>query len=241
MKRYADRVYVLNDYDREFLERFGLEGRVKVIRGGVDFELIRKIEPTVPGNYDACFIGRIHEQKGIDDLIDIWEHVCRARRESRLAIIGWGDERKIAQLKNHISLHGLTDNIDFLGFLDGADKISVLKASKVFVFPSLRESWGVVVSEAMAAEVPVVSYDLRVLMRTFSPGLTTVPLGDKEGFSRAVLELLENPNAYENLRHECARIAKEYNWDTVAQETLADFRLLRYARPAGRTNLQERH
>jgi glycosyltransferase involved in cell wall biosynthesis len=226
MKLCADRVYVLNENDKEFLVRMGLRAKVKVIRGGVDLEAIRETKPSPSGNYDACFIGRIHEQKGVDDLIEIWKLVCNARRQSKLAIIGWGEERRVAHLKTRISDQGLSDNIDFLGFLDSAEKIATLKASKILVFPSLRESWGLVVCEAIAAEVPVVSYDLNVLKANFPAGLTTVPLGDKIGFSRAIIELLEDANRYESLRLQCSRIAKTFSWDEVAQETLADFRVL---------------
>ncbi len=227
MKRHVDRVYVLNDYDKDFLDKMGLRNKVKVIRGGVDIEFIKSVKPSKTATYDACFIGRIHEQKGVDDLIEIWKHTCKARRQSKLAIIGWGEERRVVQLKNTISHQELDSNIDFLGFLDGADKIAILKASKMLLFPSLRESWGLVVCEAMAAEVPVVSYDLNVLRRAFPAGLTTVPLGDRERFSRVIIELLENAQSYQSLRSECIEISRKFGWNEVAQETLADFKFLR--------------
>jgi glycosyltransferase involved in cell wall biosynthesis len=226
MKHYADRVYVLNDLDREFLERSGLKYRVKVIRGGVDLELIQKVVPTRSEKFDACFIGRLHEQKGIDDLIEIWNYVCQDRMHSRLAIIGWGDEGKVARLKNRISDKHLNGNVDFLGFLDGADKIATLKSSKILVFPSSYESWGLVVCEAMAAEVPVVSYDLDVLKRAFSGGLRTVPLGDKKGFSNAIVRLLEDKDYYLSLRNECIHLATKFGWNEVARATLEDFQYI---------------
>jgi len=228
MRLLADRVYVLDNNDCQMLERLGIpRTRIKLIRGGVDSEFIHSVPRHDQAVYDACFIGRIHEQKGIFDLVSIWALVCKDRPDSKLVILGWGDSGKVARLKNEIVRHDLTQNVDFLGFLDGPQKIAILKSSRILVFPSVRESWGIVVAEALTAAIPVVSYDLPILKDRLSYGVRTVPLAHMEKFARAVLQLLQDPVAYERAKDECAMISSTLDWDSVAQETLLDFQALR--------------
>jgi len=221
MKQQAELVFVLNDDDRRYVEQEGIDpNRVKVIGGGVDFEFISHITAEQEGLYDACFVGRFHPQKGLFDLIKIWKNVCYKRKDAKLAIIGWGASEWFTNLTNDIRSAGLENNIDLLGFLDGYEKFRILKSSRVFVFPSLYESWGIVACEAMACGLPVVAYDLPIFRKNFPLGMKTVPIRDTKAFASTVLELLEDVSLRNKLKMDALRMASAYDWDTVADQTL---------------------
>ncbi len=221
MKKYTDMIFVLNDEDKNHLVNFGIASkRVEVVSGGVDLSYISSIESLTEKSYDACFIGRFHQQKGLPDLIDIWGKVCKKKLSAKLAIIGWGDFRWRNWLTNEIDRRKLKNNIDLLGFLDNDAKFQVLKSSRIFLLPSYRESWAIVVCEAMASGLPVITYDLPVIRRIYRKGTVSIPIGDTARFSDAILELLENTNSYKTLSKDALEIASEYDWDKTATKAL---------------------
>ena len=221
MKQCADLIWVPNNDTKEFLKKKGLPYcRIRVINAGVD---MRQVSEAQAKNkvYDACFVGRFHSQKGIFDLIRIWEYVCTKRRNAKLALIGYGSADWRNKLFSELYRKGLEENIDFLGFIGDKEKFEVLKSSKVFVFPSIYESWGLVACEAMACGLPVVAYDLPVFREIFPRGMVTIRIGDSKAFADEVIDLLENDDRREKLGKEALEIASKYDWYNVAKETLS--------------------
>jgi glycosyltransferase involved in cell wall biosynthesis len=222
LKLFADRVFVLNLLDKQILEKHGLGGKVEVIDMGVDLE--EYLKTSVPIKvYDACFLGRLHPQKGIFDLIKIWKMVCEERRGARLALIGGGSEEFQKRLSDIINEEGLRKNIAFLGFKMGEEKIKILKQSKIFVLPSFYESWGMVAVEAMAAGLPVVAYDLPIFPKIFSQGMIRVPIGDTKAFAQMVLRLLKDEAFYQKKKKEAKEQARSYDWEKVAAREMKMF------------------
>jgi len=223
MGKYVDMVFVLNSDDKKYLERFKLAGRVKVIRGGVDIGYISSIKPRSEKTYDACFVGRLHQQKGLPDLIDIWERIREKKKDAKLAIIGWGSQKWQSSLLDNIAKRGLNSNIDFLGFLNGEEKFQILKSSKVFMLPSYRESWAIAVCEAMASGLPVIAYDLPAFKETYQGGIIRIQVKDIDGFANAALKLFEDNKLYAKLQTEALEVAAKYDWNRIAIETLQCF------------------
>lgn len=216
MKRYVDMVFVLCHEDIDFLASKGIEReKIIVIWGGVDATLIGDIK-VYEKLYDACFIGRFHPQKGLLDLIESWRLVVEQKKDASLVIIGWGDKKIESNVRDRIRLCGLTDNVRLLGFCDGARKYRIMKESRVFVFPSNHESWGIVVLEAIACGIPVVAYDLPVLKRNFQGGIKFVELGNYRQFADAIISVLENSTEYNDLQEKGIDTASKYSWESLA-------------------------
>ncbi len=217
LMKKSDIILVLNEMDKQYLVNKGIQkDKIKIISGGVNLKDIKKVKATKK-IYDGCFIGRFHPQKGIFELIDIWKLVVKKIKNAKLAIIGWGDEKTVKRLKEYSK--EIKHNIEFLGFLDGKKKFEVLKSSKVFLFPSNYESWGLVGCEAMAAELPVVAYDLPIFKQIFKKGMVRIPLHDKEKFSSAVIKLLKNTKHYNKIKNDAIEMAKKFDWDELRKNT----------------------
>jgi glycosyltransferase involved in cell wall biosynthesis/SAM-dependent methyltransferase len=227
MRMWADEILILNHSDKMELESRGFSReKLEVISGGVDYEGLSAIKPIRESHFDACFIGRFHEQKGLEDLLSAWTLVCSSKAEARLAIIGWGTARQVKLIDAEIRERGLERNVELLGFLDGDEKFRMLKSSKILAFPSHRESWGLVACEAMASGVPVVAYDLPVFKEVFPYAMKKVTIGDIHGFAQAIMELLENKDEYERLRLEGLHLASNYDWELVSKRVLQKLSLL---------------
>jgi len=220
MKKFADLFLVLNELDKKALSRYDVGERVRVVNMGVDVKAVGTIKPSVQRMYDAIFVGRLTPQKGILDLIEIWNRVCQRKRGARLALVGGGSAKWIQTVVNEIKRNNLDNNVDFLGFREGREKFELLKSAKCFLMPSLYESWGMTVVEAMACALPVIAYDLPVFDSLFPYGMKKVPIGDVSAFAECVLDVLENEILRSKLAEEAQEMALKYDWDLVARQEM---------------------
>jgi len=217
--RFAHLIFVINTPTREYLLRLGIESRrIVTTINGIETEETADLRREKI--FDACFLGRLVKSKGVSDLLSIWKAVYSKRPNARLAILGDGPERE--RLKKLIFETGLTANITLLGFVFGDEKYTLLKSSKVFVFPSYLESWGIAVAEAMACGLPVVAYNLPIYKGIFEDKLVTVPLGDIDAMAKQVIFLLENIELARKIGAANRDFIKKYDWDTVAERELKE-------------------
>lgn len=100
-----------------------------------------------------AYAGRLWWGKGIDTLLNAYEGLDAGDLAS-LLLIGSGPEEEA--LRRTVSERGLP-NVVFAGFRQQAELPELYAASDVFVFPTLGDPWGLVVEEAMASGIPVVS------------------------------------------------------------------------------------
>jgi glycosyltransferase involved in cell wall biosynthesis len=96
-----------------------------------------------------------------------------------------------------------------------------MKASKVFLFPSRFEGWGLAVDEALACGLPVVCYNIPALREVFGRrnSVFFIPVGDTGRFAEAVEEVLSEDSLCE-LEATSKEYAKHLSWETVALNDL---------------------
>jgi glycosyltransferase involved in cell wall biosynthesis len=218
-RKYADIVFVTNKIDRrKFLDGRLTEGRVLAVEGGVDMRTTRLVPDPLRKSFEAVFVGRLHPQKGVIQLIDIWKYVSEALPKATLCIIGTGQLE--ASLRVKIDQYGLQENVKLLGFLDGIEKIKVFKASKVVVHPAIYESGGMAASEAMACGLPGVSFDLEVLRDYYPKGMLKTPCYNLSAFADNIVQLLRDEELYRNVSKQAIELASERDWDRKAEENL---------------------
>jgi len=222
VKHFADLIIVDNkNLKRELISKGFPERKVVVNYLGINLKYFQKLPQFSKKVYDGVFLGRLHPSKGIFDLIKIWKIVVKYNPKLKLAIIGSGDVKIIEKFKNEIQKKRLQDNIILLGFLEDDEAFSVLKKSKIFVFPSHEEGFGLAVAEAMACGLPVVAWDLPVFKEIFPKGMLRVPISNVEKFAEAILKLIENENLYRKLTTEIEEIIRHFDWDAVAERELS--------------------
>ena len=141
---------------------FGESPKFRAVDCGVHLDEIESITREVKyKKFDAVFMKRLQAVKGIFDLIDIWEIVVKKKSDAKLAIIGHGiDKEKAIQM---VKEKKLEKNIEFLGIIyDMKEKFTKIAESRLFVLPTYEENWAIVIGEAMASGVPVISYALPI-------------------------------------------------------------------------------
>ncbi len=135
-------------------QAFGESARVRKIPNYIE------LEPPVPrrdGNY-ILFLGRMHPQKALDNLIRAVKLSERFMRSSMtLKIAGRERPQHVRPLKELVSRLGLDDKVEFLGQVEGREKQQLLADAYVTILPSHAENFGVVVVESLAQGTPVIA------------------------------------------------------------------------------------
>jgi len=217
VKKYADYVFVTSEPDvKKFITKKRNKSNIIVVQGGVDITESEKylksknIIPIEKRKYDACFVGRFHYQKGVLELIDIWNLFCKENPNSKLAMIGVGPLEE--DIKKKIKEYSLEKNIDLLGFKDGKEKYEIFKQSKLMVHPAIYDSGGMAAAEGMAWALPGVSFDLEALKTYYPKGMIKTRCFDKEQFAKNIINLLNNKKLYNETSKEAHELIKEV-WD----------------------------
>jgi glycosyltransferase involved in cell wall biosynthesis len=215
--KHASDLVLAYPHMRDFLTGQGIPAEKLVrLEVGVRWNVLNTAAPSEK-RYAACWIGRYNPQKGCEDLISIWETVAGTMKDARLAVMG--DVARELEPLSRKKIPG--NNIEFLGPVNDETKYSVMKGSRVFLFPSYYEAWPQTAQEAMACGLPVVAYDLPVYRHIFPGGIVRVPIGDKQALAREVIGILDDRDRRERLGAEAFGIASQYRWETAAERLLA--------------------
>lgn len=98
-----------------------------------------------------CHVGRLCQQKNQEFVIDIFNEIVKCQPQSKLLLVGLGDESRVSFLNDKIKAFGLNDKVLLLG--SRTDVQDILNLSDVFIFPSRHEGLGIVLIEAQVSKV----------------------------------------------------------------------------------------
>ncbi len=217
IKRYADFVLVTSEPDVEkFITKKRDRSKIIVAQGGVKVGEAKKFLagkswiPLEKRKYDVCYLGRFHYQKGVLELIDIWQKVCQKRPKAKLVMIGIGPLEN--EVKEKIKKYGLEENVDLLGFKDGQEKYQIFKQAKIMVHPATYDSGGMASAEGMAWGLPVVGFDLECHQTYYPRGMIKAPRDNLNKFSEKIIQLLEDKKLYQKYSSEAVDLAQKV-WD----------------------------
>lgn len=141
------------------MHKLGRKNNVVVIPNGLDIDKIKDILPAAEKS-DLIYVGRLIAHKNIDMLVRATGLLVKNNPELLLMIVGDGPERK--NIEKLVAQLQIGKNVRFVGFVEDHDEVlAYMHASKVFVLPSTREGFGIVVIEANTCGLPVITTDHR--------------------------------------------------------------------------------
>jgi glycosyltransferase involved in cell wall biosynthesis len=139
------------------------------------------------------FVGRLANVKGVPVLLKALSAISKDRPELTLSIAGDGPDR--AGLEAQAKQLGIAQNVKFLGYQSQSQVRELLQQTDVFVLPSFAEGVPVVLMEAMAAGVPVVTTRIAGVPELVDDGVSGIltPPGDEVALGSAIATLLDDP------------------------------------------------
>jgi glycosyltransferase involved in cell wall biosynthesis len=208
----------------EALRRGFSEDQIHIANYGIDRAEVDHARSASAGGterYDGIFVGQFRPQKGLDDLVEIWQRVQAKLPGARLAVVGDGDGPVAVQFKRRLTEFSAR-TVTHLGTLVGADKYLALSRSSVFLFPSHHESWGLVALEAMAVGLPVIGFDIPSSREAFGEAMLQIPAFDIDAFADAVVRCLTNEKLRADYRRHGTAMAATYDWHMIAERFADD-------------------
>jgi glycosyltransferase involved in cell wall biosynthesis len=136
------------------LRKEGYKKEINTIPLGVDLKGIYNAAPASDPS-DLIYVGRLISHKNVDMLIRAIAIAKRTRDDISCKIVGSGPEK--TSLQKLVENMGLTSNIQFVSAPNNLHLYGLMKAAKMLVLPSVREGFGLVVIEANAAGLPVIT------------------------------------------------------------------------------------
>lgn len=203
------------------IRKLGFANPIAVIPNGVDLDIppLPKTSSSLPRT--VLFLSRIHPVKGLIHAIEAW-HALRPH-EWRLKIVGPSEVGHREQLETLVQRYGLSQSVSFHGPVSGYSRYRCYYDADLFLLPSLSENFGLVVAEALACGLPVITTTgtpWSGLQREqcgwfIEPG--TEPLTET---LRTVFRLA--PDELQ-ARGERGRrwVSREFRWDAIADQTIA--------------------
>jgi len=215
---YADRVIAVSQYTAQMImSRYRIDtGKIRIVHNAFSIsedQVLTKKRifkgPTV------LFLGRITLQKGPDYYLEVAERVLKVHPEARFIMAGTGDMarkllRRSAQLK-------LRNRFLFTGFLNRKQVESILRASDIYVLPSVSEPFGISPLEAMAFGITSIiskqSGVAEVVNHAFK-----IDYWDVDLMADTINHLIENPQICKKMGIDGMREVNRIHWTEAAEK-----------------------
>lgn len=161
----AAAIHYTSEQERCEAEAIGVKSKAAVIPLGIDTALFDALPPPdrfyerFPMTADRqilLFLSRLDRKKGLDLLLPAFAEVQQRYPSALLALAGDGDQGFIKELQALAEQLGIDQQIVWLGFLGGQDKLAAMAAAAIFALPSYSENFGIALVEALAAGLPCV-------------------------------------------------------------------------------------
>ncbi len=216
---HAAVVCPVSEYLSRSIQQMGIRGRFEVVPNVVDPTLFSP-EPTAHSRQEnkkrLLTVALLTPKKGIPYLLQALATLKEKRDDFALDIVGDGPNRKdYEELAEEL---GLASIVTFHGFLPKIDVVEFMRQCDAFVLPSLVETFGVVLIEAMACGKPVIATDIGGPNEIISAEVgMLVPPGDPEALAEAVDYLLDHYHEYDASKI-AEYVRSRYSYQAVGQE-----------------------
>ena len=232
--RVADAIIINSESLRSEIQRYlKVDPRkLKLIYEAVDHDLFRPGDTNEARAHVArygvtkpfvLFVSSLWPYKNCDGLLRAWALARGELGDRRLAIVGAGrDEKYLASLRSLSAELGIASDVNFVGAIPLEETVCFYRAADAFVYPSLNETFGLPILEAMACGCPVVTSDTSAMPETAGGAAVLSDPKDPASIAKSIIDTL-GPGR-DRLRDLGLRRAAQFTWGATAASTLDVYR-----------------
>ncbi len=209
---------------RDFHARH-VPGHYEIIPNGIDLERftmdVSPFEEYRDGKLNILFVGRLEFRKGVNYLLKAYLRIKSEFPDSRVLIVGPGTRLR-KRYERWVEKNRLEDII-FTGYVSSDDLLRYYQTADIFCAPATsRESFGIVLLEAMAMGKPIVATNIEGYASVATDGEDSllVPPQDDREMAWALGTLLSDENLRGEMGARGRQKAERYSWEHVAQRVL---------------------
>ena len=208
---------------RKYVSRF-FPSDYHIIPNGIDVDYFSEDVPPIPGLDDGktniLFVGRLEKRKGLRYLLEAYGHLKWEFPEVRLVVVGPGNlDKDCYRILSERSL----EDVVFMGGVPYQDLPRYYRSAHLCTAPATgRESFGIVLLEAMASGRPVVASSIEGYSNVLNHGEEglLVPPKDSVALSEALARLIRDPELRNHMGEKGRERADMYRWEKVARQVM---------------------
>ena len=232
--RVADAIIINSESLRSEIEQY-LEvdaRKLKLIYEAVDHDLFKQGDAGAARSRVASygvtkpfvlFVSSLWPYKNCDGLLRAWALARSQLGDRQLVIVGPGrDEKYVTQLHSLAVDLGISADLVFAGGVPLEETVRFYQAADVFVYPSLNETFGLPILEAMACGCPVVTSNTSAMPETAGGAAVLSDPRDPASIARAIVGVIGTGR--DRLRDEGLRRSGQFTWGATAASTLDVYR-----------------
>jgi glycosyltransferase involved in cell wall biosynthesis len=156
--------------------------------------------------------------KRVSLLIEFMMPILEEYPDAVLHVAGAGSTQE--ELQRMVEERDLGEHVILHGYVSEQDKVRLLQQAWVFMTPSMKEGWGLVVIEANACGTPVVAFNVPGLRDAVYNEHAGILANSRKEFLAGVLSLLGDEARRDRMSRSAAAYAQGFNWRTTASQTL---------------------
>ena len=218
----ADHIITVSNLTRQtVIDKYGIDpAKVTTVHNAVVplSQDLLDIEVEKPKDKIVTFLGRITMQKGPEYFVEAAARVLKNKpRGVRFVMAGSGD--MLEQMIDLASRRGISDRFHFPGFQKGRQVYEMLKASDVYIMPSVSEPFGISPLEAMQMGVPSIISKQSGCAEILDHVIKT-DYWDIDAMADAINSIISNPALYNTLREEGLAEVNSITWDKAGKKVI---------------------
>jgi glycosyltransferase involved in cell wall biosynthesis len=214
LKLYKNtKIFVVSESTKKDLIKhaWAKEKNILVLDNQIDFKPISKISKKE--DY-FVFCGRLTKSKRVNDCIKAISKV----KNSKLYIIGSGNEKYKKYLNKLISKLGVKDRVKFTGKISNDERNNLMSKALAILVTSQREGWGLIVTEANANGTIAITYNIEGVVDANKTGYICSN-NNFEELAKLMIKIKNNPEKLKEKNLESLEFAKEHsNWNKKIKE-----------------------
>jgi len=220
----CDAVVAPSEGIRQMLVRDGVTTRIEVIPTGLDLDMMTRERLTpirdrwqIPGDAPLlAYVGRIAREKSIDLMLEAFALVSQQVPKCLLLVVGEGNWD--VQARALATELGITDRVRFAGCLPRQEAIRCAADADLLLFPSITDTQGLVVVEAMAAGTPCVAARSGAVAELVEDGMNGVIVDhEAAGMARAAVALLSDRERLSRMGEAARATAQRFSAEVMAR------------------------
>jgi glycosyltransferase involved in cell wall biosynthesis len=178
---------------KTYLRPIDRDSIVRLMYNGVDLTTFHPF-PEVEKKWDLAFMGRLEYMKSVDVFPEMLSILKDTHPNLKMVITGEGAYKQ--RILKEFEERNVQDMVEYLGVIETSRVPEIINKSRIFLYPSRREPFGLSVIEAMACEVPVVTADVYGPSEIITHGENGIAVkpGDVKELVDALIPLLDNPS-----------------------------------------------
>ncbi|HEY8936869.1 MAG TPA: glycosyltransferase family 1 protein [Cyclobacteriaceae bacterium] len=227
----ASKILTVSDYERKrILDHFKMpDNIVETVHNGVgdafkkvtDTSVLQSIKTkyNLPDNY-VFFLGNTDPKKNVEGVMKALSILRKANKLTFTLLMLDIDREYLQRIATSIDDVEILNHISFSGYIPNYELPAIYSLAQAFLYPSLRESFGIPILEAMACEIPVITSNTSSMPEVAGDAALYMDPFNPNTIAEALTSLLTNHELKKNLIAKGIDRVKEFSWRNNAAKTL---------------------